>query len=86
MIFLSEPLGRGQLDAEAIETAIELADQFAPSKAFDRARDWWQRQHSSEWHGLGFAKGVRWLAMLRRDSDEKTYTAACHQLRLQSRF
>ncbi len=81
--FLLGPARAGRLSCDAAEEAIDLASTYAPSSAFDRAQQWWQRcGTSNQWSALGFAKGVRWLAMLRRDGDTKIFDTVCHQLLL----
>ena len=82
-LFLLGPARAGRLSCEAVEEAIDLASTYAPSSAFDRAQQWCQQcGTSNQWSALGFAKGVRWLAMLRRDGEMETFTTVCHQLLL----
>lgn len=62
--------------------AIEIAGNYSPSAAFDRARTYWQRTHcNGEMIALAFAKGVRWLAMLRRDEGQAAFDVKCQELR-----
>ena len=57
-----------KIDRQDIERAIEIAKKFSPSAAFSQAKLYCRLYKGSPIWDLGFAKGVRWLAILRRDS------------------
>lgn len=85
--FLLGPARAGRLSCDAAEEAIELASTYAPSSAFDRAQAWWRlHEPANQLATLAFAKGVRWLAMLRRDGEMDTFTTTCRQLLLLTRL
>ena len=86
-MYLLGPARAGRLSCEAVEEAIELASNHAPSSACSRAQEWWRAHESpSQMAALQFSKGIRWLAMLRRDGEMERFTTVCHQLLLMTRL
>jgi len=84
VIFLSALLrepSSGMTD-EDLEEAIRLAGQYSPSAVFNRAATYWQSRHGQVGHlSLGFAKGTRWLAMIRRDEGQQAFEQTADRLR-----
>ncbi|OGY71107.1 MAG: hypothetical protein A2986_01865 [Candidatus Jacksonbacteria bacterium RIFCSPLOWO2_01_FULL_44_13] len=71
------------MDGDDLEKAIEIASRKLPSGAFDEAQRHYITRHGN-YVSLGYltyAKGVRWLAMLRRESGQAAFDAACDALR-----
>lgn len=80
--FLKMLVQQRLVDKEDIDKAVKIASSKSPSAAFDAAQ-----QHFILKHGQGvldgylaFAKGTRWLAMLRRDFDRKVFEKAVDEL------
>lgn len=78
-LFVGKALG--QLTADDVELAIEIARVKNPSSAFSRAAHGWRLRHPGTLGETGFAKGVRWLAMIRRDEGQTAFLAVCEELR-----
>lgn len=57
------------MDGSDLEEAIRVAGEQSVKRAFKDAQQHYKLRHgSSDLNGsLGFAKGIRWLAMIRRD-------------------
>lgn len=74
---------RYPMDAVDLEKAIEIAGAKSPSGAFDAAQRYYIMRHGSAvMNGyLAFAKGTRWLAIIRRDEGQKAFEAVIEQLR-----
>ena len=80
-IFLSLPAAQGRIEAADIEKAIEIASSKSPSASFDVAGLHARIKGLDQMTGLVFAKGVRWLAMIRRDEGQEVFEKACAELR-----
>lgn len=80
ILFLQDqyPMNRDDLDE-----AIRIASVKLPSSAFDVAQRYYIVKHGSAvLNGyLGFAKGTRWLAMIRRDGGRKAFEQKVNELR-----
>lgn len=76
--FLVLLVQQGLADKEDIEKAVEIAGSKSPSASFDAAQLHFTLRHSQSASGgyLAFAKGTRWLAVLRRDSGRKAFEEA----------
>lgn len=86
-LFLLRPARARQLSVGAAEEAIEIASTYEPNSAINRAEQWWRANESANPMGaLGYGKGVRWLAILRRDGEMEKFTATCRQLLLLTRL
>lgn len=72
----------GQLTATDIELAIEIAARKNPSAAVKEAQRQWIFCHPEhrDW-AMGFGKGVRWLALIRRDEGQVAFEVVCEELR-----
>lgn len=70
-----------------LEKAIEIAATKSPSAAFGAAQLYYITRHGQGVSNsyLGFAKGTRWLAVLRRDQGLQVFEAEAEKLRLQAR-
>ena len=71
------------MDTTDLEEAIRIASVKSPSGAFDAAQLYYATRHGSMVARgyLGFAKGTRWLAMIRRDEGQAAFDRALQQLR-----
>lgn len=78
-LLLKDP--QSGMHALDLEKAIRLASECSPSRSFDRASQYWFLRHGRTMYYLGFAKGTRWLAMIRRDEGTDAFEAAVDQLR-----
>lgn len=76
-----------KMDLEDLEEAIRIASTKSPSGSFDAAQRYYIMRHGSSVHAgyLAFAKGTRWLAMVRRDEGQQAFEAATEELRAQAR-
>ena len=81
--FLDGLISRSEMTADDLEKAIQITGNYSPSSAFKRAREYWRISHLStnSMCALAFAKGVRWLAMLRRDEGQEAFETECERLR-----
>lgn len=81
--FLKFLLQEGKADASDIEKAIETAESKSPSASFDAAARAFALRHGTAVSNgyLAFAKGTRWLAVLRRDSGQAAFDQAAAELR-----
>ena len=67
---------------EERQKAIDLAGGYAPSSAFRQAGMFYVLAHpdrGGHWE-LAFAKGARWLAVLRRDEGEEAFREASQEI------
>lgn len=73
---------QNQMTAADLEEAIRLAGQYSPSSAIDRAGRHYRVAHPSagQMEALTFGKGVRWLAMVRRDEGQIPFETAVEGL------
>jgi hypothetical protein len=73
---------QGLADKEDIEKAVEIAGSKSPSASFDAAQLAFVLRHGQAVSNgyLAFAKGTRWLAVLRRDSGRKAFEEAVAEL------
>ena len=71
------------MDREDLEEAIRIAGSKSPSASFGVAQRHYVIRHGSGVHDgyLGFAKGTRWLAMVRRDEGDEAFQVAVTRLR-----
>jgi hypothetical protein len=71
------------MDADDLEEAAKIAREKSPSVAFGAARRYYIMQHG--WAVScgypAFAKGTRWLAMIRRDEGQQSFEAVVEALR-----
>ena len=74
---------RYPMDTQDLEAAIKIASRRQPTGAFkEAARHYAARHGSCVASGyLGFAKGTRWLAVLRRDEGEQAFEEICQKLK-----
>lgn len=68
-----------RLSEEAAAQGIKIASSNAPSSAFKEASQIFLPK--SQLAEIGFAKAVRWLAVLRRDEGESAFMAAADEIR-----
>lgn len=80
--FLTVLLGQDVIDADDITKAIEIAERKSPSAAITLA----QRHFAIRYGGgrsmtaLTYGKGVRWLAVLRRDQGQNVFLTKAEEL------
>lgn len=71
----------GRADGTNIEKAIEIAGSKSPSASFDAAALHARLHGKDQMTSLTFAKGTRWLAVLRRDEGEEAFKKSVVELR-----
>ena len=71
------------MDGDDLEEAIRIAGEKMPKSAFNEARRYYTLRHgNSTLNGsVGFAKGTRWLAMIRRDEGQMAFEKKVAELR-----
>ena len=71
------------MNGDDLEEAIRIASVKSPSAAFDAGQRYYILKHGSAVLDgyLGFAKGVRWLAMIRRDEGRVAFETRVSELR-----
>ena len=71
------------MDGDDLEEAIRIAGKKSPSGAIDEAQRYYILRHGSAvLNGyLGFGKGTRWLAMIRRDEGQMAFEKKVAELR-----
>lgn len=71
------------MNGDDLEEAIQIAGSKSPSSAFGAAQRYYIVKHGSAvLNGyLGFAKGARWLAMIRRDEGQKAFEVKVNEMR-----
>jgi len=81
--FLILPALAGRLTAADIEQAIHIACEKSPSAAIDSGQVAFMVAHrgANEAVAIGFGKGCRWLAMIRRDEGQEVFGQICSELR-----
>lgn len=79
LLFVGKALG--QLSADDVELAIKIARVKNPSSAYSRAAHGWHLRHPGSLGETGFAKGTRWLAIIRRDEGQTAFVVVCEELR-----
>lgn len=67
---------------ELLEEAIHIASIKSPSSAFTEGQRCYQRFAFNQMEALTFGKGIRWLAIVRRDEGDKEFQEACEELRV----
>lgn len=82
--FLIALITREYITLEDLKKAIEIAATKSPSAAFRRASEYCVLAGKREYY-LAFAKGTRWLAMLRRDQGQQAFEAEVAKLRAQAK-
>lgn len=84
-MLLSDP--RYPMDAVDFEEAVRIAGSRSPSAAFGDAERYYVVRHGRAVQNgyLGFAKGTRWLSVLRRDEGQAAFEAAVASLREMAR-
>jgi hypothetical protein len=70
-----------QFAPEDRERAIEIARKCAPSGAFRLAQLTASARGQSIANALAFAKGTRWLAVIRRDEGVAAFLSAVEEVR-----
>lgn len=70
------------MNGDDLEEAIRIASVKSPSSAFDAGQRYYIVKHGSAvLNGyLGFAKGARWLAMIRRDEGQAAFEVKVKEL------
>ncbi len=82
--FLAFLISSGRMTYTDLKEAIGIAEKNSPSSAFDRAERYYGVKYGIINDQRAFAKGVRWLAMIRRDeSPEAFYKAIVRLLTVQ---
>lgn len=81
--FLRLLLTQGLMDDADLEEAIRIAGEKSPTGSFKAGQLYFIGKHGMNTSDgyLAFAKGTRWLAVLRRDDGQKTYDGAVEDLR-----
>lgn len=80
--FLNGLISQSLMTDDDLQKAIQIAENYQPSSAFKRAQEYWQINKTGlPISALAFAKGVRWLSMLKRDQGQKVFEAECERLR-----
>ena len=79
--FLLGLLTQKKMDSSDLEKAIEIARTKSPSAAFDKAGEYCRFYKSNPEWKLGFAKGTRWVAMVRRELGEQGFEMYLENLR-----
>jgi hypothetical protein len=79
--FLAFLISAGRMTYVDLKEAIKIAEENSPTSAYDRAA----RYYNIHFCGIvseqrAFAKGVRWLAMIRRDEDPVVFYEAIAKL------
>ena len=71
------------MDGDDVEEAIRIAGKKSPSGAINEAQRYYILRHGSAVSDgyLGFAKGTRWLAMIRRDEGKVAFEKKVVELR-----
>lgn len=78
--FLAFLISQGRMIYADLKEAIRIAEENSPSSAFDRAARYYGIQHGIVSEQRAFAKGVRWLAMIRRDESSEAFNEAITKL------
>jgi (p)ppGpp synthase/HD superfamily hydrolase len=82
--FLAFLISQGRMAYTDLKEVIRIAEENSPSSAFDRAARYYGIHYGIVHEQRAFAKGVRWLAMIRRDeSPEAFYEALAKLLTIQ---
>jgi (p)ppGpp synthase/HD superfamily hydrolase len=82
--FLAFLISQGRMTYADLKEAVRIAEENSPSSAFDRAARYYAVQYGNITEQRAFAKGARWLAMIRRDeSSEAFYEAIAKLLTIQ---
>lgn len=80
--FLNGLISQSLMTNDDLEKAIHIAGNYQPSSAFKRAQEYWQINKSKlPVSALAFAKGVRWLSMLRRDQGQQAFESEIQKLK-----
>lgn len=80
-VFLKILFQEKRIDTSDIEKAIEIAGSKSPSASFDAAGLHARSTGKDQMTSLAFAKGTRWLAMIRRNEGQQAFDAAVAELR-----
>lgn len=80
-VFLVTPAQRGELTEEDIEKAIEIAGSKSPSGSKQLATIHATLRGLGQWKALNYFKGVRWLAIIRRDEGDAAFQEKVAELR-----
>ena len=83
VLFLSLLVQQEKATEGDIEKAIEIAGSKSPSASFKVAQRYFVLQHGTSVQDgyLGFAKGTRWLAIIRRDEGQEAFESKASELR-----
>ena len=68
------------MTAEDWSQAFEIAASNGSSASFKAAERYYDSRHSDSLATRGFAKGVRWLSILRQQEGEQAFKEVCEQL------
>ncbi len=79
--FLKILFREGKVVGVDIEKAIEIAGTKSPSASFNAASLHARLTGKGQMTSLTFAKGTRWLAMIRRDEGDEAFKKAAEELR-----
>ncbi|MBU4580292.1 HD domain-containing protein [Patescibacteria group bacterium] len=78
--FLAVLISQGYMTYADLKEAIRIAEKNSPSSAFDRAARHYGIHYGIVSEQRAFAKGVRWLAMIRRDESPAAFYEAITRL------
>jgi len=79
--FLAFLISVGRMTYRDLKEVIRIAEENSPSSAFDRAARHYGIHYGIVSEQRAFAKGVRWLAMIRRDDGQDAFQKAADNLR-----
>lgn len=82
--FLTFPISQGLLTKDDLEKAIEIASEKSPSSAITAGQLAYRIAHPECRSTLAvenYGKGVRWLAIIRRDEGQEAFKKAFTELR-----
>ena len=70
----------GAMAQEDWHQAFEIVASNGSSASFKAAQRYYGSKHSGSLEALAFAKGVRWLSILRQEEGEQAFKEVCEQL------
>lgn len=78
--FLAFLISQGHMAYADLKEAIRIASENSPSSAFDRAARYYAIHYGIVNNQRAYAKGVRWLAMIRRDESLEAFNEVITKL------
>ncbi|HNU76170.1 MAG TPA: hypothetical protein PKL88_00435 [bacterium] len=63
----------GKADQQDLEKAVKIAESESPSRAIKDAQMHHYLRYGDQVSALGFGKGTRWLAIIRRDDGDAAF-------------